>query len=231
MSAEKSSFHSFLSEFRTLSSTLSSQLSRIPGESALTSQRAALADAELSAESLSSLLSTIEPDLRHFPYSLRIKAQSQFEDCQSQFDAQQATLQRYQQSIHSGRAVPSTNPRAELLGSTTKGGPNGDQRQLLLSSRAVLQEGDSSLDHTQRMLAEAAATGAATSTKLVEQREQFDGQIEDLEDANYSLRQSKRTLRSMALRVFTNKLLSAAIVLSLILIFILIAWLKYWKLQ
>ena len=231
MSAEESAFHSFLSEFRGLSSTLSSQLSHIPSESTLTAQRAALADAELSCDELTQLLSNIEPELRHYPYSLRTRAQSQFEECQSQFDAQQETLQRYQQSIHSGRVVASSNPRGDLLGSTTTKGQGADQRQLLLSSRSVLQEGDSSLDNTQRMLAEAAATGAATSIKLVEQREQFGAQIADLDDANDSLRQSKRTLRSMAMRVFTNKLISAAIVLALILIFVLIAWLKYWKLQ
>ena len=228
MSVQESAFSSFLSEFRTLSSSLSSQLSHVPDESTLTGQRAALSQAEGVSDEVSELLSSTEPELRHYPYSLRTKAQSQLAECQSQFDTLQSTLSRYQQSLSSGRLIPSSNPRADLLGPAA--GQTAEQRRLLLSSRAALQDGDASLDNTTRMLAEAADVGAQTSVKLVEQREQFGAQVADLEDTAFSLSSSRRTLRGMAVRVFTNKLISAGIVLALVSIFILIAYLKYWVL-
>ena len=229
--ADDAAFHGFLSEFRTLSSTLSSQLSHLPSLPSLEQQRAALTAAEQTADELSTSISIIEPDIRHYHYASRMKAQQQLSECQAQLEAQQATLASYTRSIRSNRQLTSDAPRAQLLGSngSTGGQSRGEQRHLLLSSRAVLQDGDESLDHTQRMLAEAAQVGAETSSKLVEQREQFGAQLNTLDDAHYSLRQSKRTLRGMAWRVLSNKLISAAVILALIALFILSAYLKYFR--
>jgi vesicle transport through interaction with t-SNAREs protein 1 len=229
--ADDAAFYGFLSEFRTLSSTLSSQLSNLPSLPTIDQQRAALSAAEQTADELSTSVSIIEPDIRHYHYASRVKAQQQLSECQTQLEAQQATLAQYAQSIRNNRQLTSNAPRTELLGSNGSAGgrSRGEQRHLLLSSRAVLQDGDESLDNTQRMLAEAAQVGAETSGKLVEQREQFGAQIRTLDDTHYSLRQSKRTLRSMAFRVLTNKLISAAIILALIALFVLSAYLKYFR--
>ena len=223
--SEEASFHSFLSSFRTSLSSLSSELSHLPEQPTLDGQRHSLSTCEQYSDDIANLIATIEPDLRHYPYTLRIKCQQQLNECQSQYDNQLATLQQYQSTIRSNQLVPSASH------SSTPGQPTSNQyqtrRHLLLSSRAVLSDGDQSLDNTERLLAEAAEVGAKTSTQLVQQREQFQGQIDTLDDTNHTLRRSGRTLRDMGIRVLTNRLMSCGIILVLMLFFVLAAWLKY----
>ena len=206
--SEEASFHSFLSFFRSSLSSLSSELSHLPDKPTLDGQRQSLSTAEQYSDDITTLIANIEPDLRHYPYTLRIKCQQQLDECQSQYDTQLATLQRYQSKVHSGQQVASSNPRNDLLGPTSSDPASSKQyqqrRHLLLSSRAVLGDGDESLDNTQRLLAEAADVGAKTSTQLVQQREQFQGQIETLDDTNHTLRRSGGTLREMTIRVLTK---------------------------
>ena len=230
--SEEASFHSFLSFFRSSLSSLSSELSHLPDKPTLDAQRQSLSTAEQYSDEISTLIANIEPDLRHYPYTLRTKCQQQLNECQSQYDAQLATLQRYQSKIHGGQQLTSSNPRNDLLNPTPDGGTSNQyqqRRHLLLSSRAVLSDGDESLQNTERLLAEAAEVGAKTSTQLVGQREQFQGQIETLDETNHTLRRSGRTLRDMGIRVLTNRLISCTIVLVLIALFVLSAWLKYFR--
>ena len=228
--SEEASFHSFLSSFRSTLSPLSSELSHLPDHSTLDAQRRSLSTAEQYSDDIANLLANIEPDLRHYPYTLRTKCQQQLAQCQSQYDTQLATLRRYQAAIHNNQFVSSANnARNDLLTPTPNSTQYDQRRHLLLSSRAVLNDGDDSLDNTQRLLAEAAEVGAKTSTQLVAQREQFVGQIETLDGANHTLRRSGRTLRDMGLRVLTNRLMSCSIVVILIGLFVLSAWLKYFR--
>ena len=231
--SEEADFHSFLSSFRTSLSSLSSELSHLPNQPTISAQRQSLLTAEQHSDELSSLLANIEPDLRHYPYTLRVRCQQQLAECQSQYDAQLATLQRYQSKLHNHQPLTSSSSSArdELLRSDASA-PSGQyqqRRHLLLSSRAVLSDGDASLDHTQRLLHEAAQVGAATSTQLVQQREQFEGHIDTLQETDHTLRRSGRTLRDMGIRVLTNRLLSCGIVLVLMSLFVLAAWLKYFR--
>lgn len=230
--SEEASFHSFLSAFRTSLSSLSSELSHLPDKSTLDGQQNSLSTAEQYSDDIANLIANIEPDLRHYPYTLRIKCQQQLTECQSQYDTQLDTLQRYQANLHNNQPVTSNNPRNDLLTSTpaaTTSTHYQQRRHLLLSSRAVLSDGDESLLNTERLLAEAAEVGAKTSTQLVEQREQFEGQIATLDETNHTLRRSGRILRDMGIRVLTNRLMSCTIVAVLIALFVLSAWLKYFR--
>jgi len=230
--SEEASFHAFLSSFRSSLSSLSSELSHLPDKPTLDAQRQSLSTAEQYSDDIANLIANIEPDLRHFPYTLRNRCQQQLIECQSQYDTQLATLTTYQSNIHNNRAVTSTAANTYNDSSTSTSATSNQyqaRRHLLLASRTVLSDGDQSLDNTQRLLAEAAEVGAKTSTQLVAQRDQFQGQIETLDDTNHTLRRSGYTLREMGIRVLTNRLMSCGIVCVLIGFFVLAAWLKYFR--
>src|SRR5438309_2241367 len=103
--ADEQGWYNFLSEFRALSSSLSVRLSSIPNQSTLDQQKAILHECEQTSEDISTLLTTIEPELRHYPYNLRAKSQQQMNECRDQFDQQNQLVRRYSQSIKANRMV------------------------------------------------------------------------------------------------------------------------------
>jgi len=232
--SDEGEFYRFLSEFRTLSSTLSHQLSTITSLSSIDAQRESVKESEQTADELNSLISTIEPDLRHYPYAIKSKCQSQLQECQSQLEQQQNILIKYKTSLRQNRQIISeTNARDALLADRTNvGAPSTaylDQRGMLLDGRDLLQDGSESLDRTIGMIAETTAVGADTIDQLGQQREQFLKQSQMLDSTDTFLGRSGKTLRRMSRRIVTNKLLAAIIVLALIGLFGLIAWIKYLK--
>jgi len=237
---DEQGWYNFLSEFRALSSSLSVRLTSLPNQSTLDQQRAILHECEQTSEDISTLLTTIEPELRHYPYALRAKSQQQMNECRDQFDQQNQLVRKYAQSIKSNKMVAKEDNRSNGVTASSSSSSSSisssaarpsylDQRQMLLDGRDMLSEGDASLDNTQRMLMETAEIGTATTGQLLQQREQFIKQRDMIDETDTFLLRSSKTLNRMSRRVMTNKVISFAIIGVLIAIFAFIAWFKYFR--
>lgn len=236
--SDEQGWYSFLSEFRALSSSLSVRIASIATQHTIDSQKAILNEAEQISDDVQTLFTTIEPEIRHYPFALRQRATQQLKDCRETYDKQTIVLRRYGTQLSANKLVIKEDDqtyndrRSFAVGIGADSGDTStyvDQRSMLLDGRDMLQEGHSSLDNTNRMLIDTAQLGAQTSQTLVNQREQFVNQRENLEETGTVLDRSRQTLKRMSRRVVTNKLISGAIILLLIGIFFLIAYLKYFR--
>lgn len=235
MSDEQGWYH-FLSEWRTLSSSLSARLTSIPAATTIDQQRVIASDCEQTIDEIQTLISGIEPELRHYPYALSRKATQQMSEFRETFDTQTALFRRYQTSVAAGKLVQKDDAsiRSGAVGVGARGQPAAsyvDQRAMLLDAKDMLSEGDSSLDNTNRMLLETTAIGTETTAQLLAQREQFENQRDVLDETDTFLVRSSKTLRRMGRRVITNKLVSGLIIVLLIASFILGGYIKYYVIK
>jgi vesicle transport through interaction with t-SNAREs protein 1 len=237
---DEQGWYSFLSEFRSLSSSLSVRLASISTQTNLNGQKNILNDAEQINDDIQTLFTTIEPELRHYPYALRQKATTQLKECRETYDKQNIILRRYATQLNNNKLVVKEDDtgnnyndrRSFAVGIGADSGATStyaDQRSMLLDGRDMLHEGHDSLDNTNRMLIDTAQLGAQTTQTLITQREQFVNQRETLEETSSVLDRSRQTLKRMSRRVVTNKLISGAIILLLLGVFFLIAYLKYFR--
>jgi vesicle transport through interaction with t-SNAREs protein 1 len=224
-----SDFVHFLSDFRSLNSSLSSRLQSVPRLSSLQEQQDLIAECRQTQAEIEALFQSIEPELRHFEYSAKQRAQQQLKECKIQFDSQNRLIQQYSASLAAGRVVGSSSSDSSSVSfSSDQRAQYKKQRELLLGNDSMLADSNASLDSTQRVLAETTAIGTDTTLTLQKQREQFLKQKEMLEETDSILGRSKATLRRMQKRLVTNKLMSVAIILAEMGVVALIVYLKYY---
>lgn len=167
--------------------------------------------------------------MRHFPYSLRSRAQKSAAAHTNELEKAQSQLKRYEASISRGQVAGVSH--LDLVGrlNTDDQSRYLDQRQQLLAGNSMVAESDASLSRTQKVLLETQEIGAATSAQLLSQREQFQGQIKTVHETDDFLSRSKRTLSRMRKRIVTNKLIQGAIILVQMGAIALIVYLKYYS--
>jgi hypothetical protein len=166
--------------------------------------------------------------LRHFPYTLRNRAQKQVVLHTGELERAQAMLRRYDASVANGQVAGVSHlDLVARLGNEDQA-RYYDQRQQLLSGSQLVSESDASLTRTQQVLLETQEIGAATSAQLVQQREQFHNQLDNVHETDDYLSRSKRTLQRMHKRLVTNKLIQGAIIVVQLGAIGLIIWLRYY---
>lgn len=195
----------------------------------LTVQQSLLAECHQDAGDAASALEAIESEMRHFPYALRIRAQKSVAQSTTELERAQAMLRRYDTSIARGQvAGVSHMDLVARLGNEDQA-RYYDQRQQLLSGSQLVSESDASLTRTQQVLLETQEIGAATNAQLLQQREQFHGQLANVHETDDYISRSKRTLQRMHRRLVTNKLIQGAIILVQMGGIGLILYLKYYN--
>ena len=123
--------------------------------------------------------------------------------------------------------------RAALLGNggarsyTPDGTGELEQRSRLLSGTDRLERSSQRLRDSQRIANETEEVGAGILGDLHHQREQMENTHMTLLEADGYVDKSMRTLKGMARRMITNKLLTAAIIAILILMILLALWHKF----
>lgn len=120
--------------------------------------------------------------------------------------------------------------RDELLGSSDKNSTriaeDQDQRSRILAGTSRLNDASRRLEESHRVALETEQIGVSTLETLRNQRQQIMNAGDTLDDANTFVDRNMRLLKSMTRRMATNRLLSAGIIFSLVVIIILILFIK-----
>ncbi|KAI8050257.1 snare region anchored in the vesicle membrane C-terminus-domain-containing protein [Syncephalis plumigaleata] len=130
------------------------------------------------------------------------------------------------------KVMAKSNDRANLLGQAgLNGGQDSDgthldHRQRLLSGTDRLQNSTRRLEEGHRLALETEALGASILGDLRSQREQIQHTRDTLHEADSYVDKAQRTLRGMARRMATNRLITAAIILILVALIILVLYSK-----
>ncbi|KAK9760917.1 t-SNARE VTI1, variant 2 [Basidiobolus ranarum] len=163
----------------------------------------------------------MEIELHNLPQALRARLQSKLRGYKAEMSQLKKTLKN---------VVSNSGERDELLGDHTVldlDSAGMDQRSRLLAGTDRLQDSSRRLQDSHRLALETESLGVGILGDLRSQREQIQHTRDTLFEADSSIDRATRTLKSMTRRMMTNKLISAAIVLVLILIICFIIYMKF----
>ncbi|KAJ1997553.1 Vesicle transport V-snare protein, partial [Coemansia thaxteri] len=102
----------------------------------------------------------------------------------------------------------------------------GDQRTRLLSGNERLAKGSQRLQQSHRIAIETEAVGASILNDLRTQREQIVNTRETLMQADSHIDLSHRTLRTMARRSMTNKMIVTGLIVIGVSLVVLVLYIK-----
>ena len=120
--------------------------------------------------------------------------------------------------------------RKALFGNRDRGSDDIalDQRQQLLGGTASLDRSSQRLRDSQRIATETESIGANILGDLRGQREQIVNSRNTLTEADGYVDKSIRTLRGMARRMATNRIITIAIITILVILIFLVIASKFW---
>lgn len=227
--ADEEGYQRLENTWMAVSQSLARKLRAITDSPSLALQQSLLQEAQADSADCFAALESLESEMRHFPYSLRTRAQKSVAAHTIELEKAQSQLRRYETSISRGQVAGVSH--LDLVGRLGNNDQQRymDQRQQLLTGNTVVSESDASLTRTQQALQETQEIGAATSAQLVRQREQFQGQLANVHETDDFLHRSKKTLQRMHKRLVTNKLIQAAIILVQLGAIALIVYIKYYS--
>ncbi|KAI0484440.1 t-SNARE [Xylariaceae sp. FL0804] len=216
-------FGSYEAEFKLVQADMAQKLDQIPelnGEP----RKAAISQAERALEEADELLDQMRLEKQNIPSASRQKVNQRFRNFETDVDRSRRRL----------RAL--SDNRAALFGSRytddpdNSGGPSDaqlEQRQQLLAGTDRLDRSSRRLRSSQALAHETEALGAATLADLHAQREtiQHTGQV--LYESEGYVDRSVKTLRGMARRMATNRVITIAIITVLVILIIAVVYGKF----
>ncbi|KAF2277676.1 vesicle transport v-snare protein [Westerdykella ornata] len=215
-------FISYEAELKLVLADLTQQLDSLPDLTA-EPRKAGISRAERALEEASELLGQMQLEKANVPAPQKSKVNARFRNLQSDVDAAKRKL-----------ASLSSDRRA-LFGSRYTDDPEAGggadaqlaQRQQLLSGTERLGRSSQRLRESQRIALETEEIGAGTLGDLQRQREQIvHSRAVLLESEGYADR-SIKTLRGMARRMATNRIITIAIITVLVLLIIAVIFSKF----
>ncbi|MCJ1389608.1 hypothetical protein MMC18_002465 [Xylographa bjoerkii] len=211
-------FGSYEAELKLVQADLNQKLDQIP-ELAGEPRKSAVRQAERSLEEATELLDQMRIEKQNIPSSTRSKINQRFRNFESDIDASKRKLKDL------------SSDRKALFGSRYTDDPNTDeqleQRQQLLSGTDRLDRSSQRLRDSQRIANETEDIGRGTLADLHVQREQIQHtRLTILESEGYVDR-SVKTLRGMARRMATNRIITVAIITVLVLLIIGVIYSKF----
>ncbi|RKF62879.1 Vesicle transport v-SNARE protein vti1 [Erysiphe neolycopersici] len=210
-------FSSYEAELKLLQMDLNQKLEQIPdlvGEP----RKAAIISAERALEEANELLDQMRLEKQNIPSSIRTKINQRFRNHESDIDAAKRQLRA------------SSDNRAALFGARYSDYPNDvqlEQRQQLLSGTDRLGRSSQRLKASQALASETEAIGASTLADLHRQRETIRHTEDILLQSEGYVDRSVKTLRGMARRMATNRIITIAIITVLVLLIISVIWSKF----
>ncbi|KUI58039.1 Vesicle transport v-SNARE protein vti1 [Cytospora mali] len=212
-------FESYSAEFRLVQADLQQKLDQIP-ELTGEPRKAAISQAERALEEAEELLGQMQLEKQNIPTRSRTKANQRYRDMQTTVDQSQRKL----------RAL--ADDRSALFGARERYSDNpGDvqleQRQQLLAGSDRLDRSTQRLKASQRLANETEAIGASTLADLHRQRETIQHTNETLLDSEGYVDRSVKTLRGMARRMATNRVITIAIITILVFLIFAVIFSKF----
>jgi len=211
-------FGSYEAELKLVQADLNQKLDQIPeleGEP----RKSAVRLAERSLEEATELLDQMRIEKQNIPSSTRSKINQRFRNFESDIDASKRKLKDL------------SSDRKALFGSRYTDDPNTDeqleQRQQLLSGTDRLDRSSQRLRDSQRIANETEDIGRGTLADLHVQREQIQHTRMTILESEGYVDRSVKTLRGMARRMATNRIITVAIITVLVLLIVGVIYSKF----
>lgn len=211
-------FSSYEAELKLVQADLNQQLDEIPelnGEP----RKAAIAKAERALEEAKELLGQMQLEKANIPANLKSQINTRYRNFQTDIDSAKRKL------------TSLADDRRALFGSRYTDNPTTDnqleQRQQLLSGTERLGRSSQRLRESQRIALETEQIGAGTLGDLHRQREQIMHTQTTLHESESYTDRSIKTLRGMARRMATNRIITIAIITVLVLLIFAVIYSKF----
>lgn len=214
-------FSSYEAEFKLVQADLAQKLDQIPDLSG-EPRKAALSQAERALEEAQELLDQMRLEKQNIPSSSRAKVNQRLRNYDADVDGYKRklrTLADDRSALFGGRY--SDNPGASTSDVQL------EQRQQLLSGTDRLDRSTQRLKASQALANETEAIGASTLADLHRQRETIQHTSDILLESESYVDRSVKTLRGMARRMATNRLITIAIITVLVLLIFAVIYSKF----
>ncbi|KAF2689222.1 V-snare-domain-containing protein [Lentithecium fluviatile CBS 122367] len=211
-------FGGYEAELKLVQADLNQQIEQIK-ETTGEPRKAAISRAERALEEADELIGQMRLEKSNIPANLKSKYNSRFRNFEHDLDSVKRKLESY------------TNDRSKLFGDRYTDNPDTDaqleQRQQLLSGTDRLQRSSGRLTAAQRMALETEQIGAGTLSDLHRQREQIEHTRSTLLESESYTDRSIKTLKGMARRMATNRIITIAIITVLVLLIFAVIYSKF----
>jgi len=211
-------FSSYEAELKLVQADLNQKLDQIP-ELSGEPRKAAVRQAERALEEANELLDQMRIEKPNIPAPAKSKINQRFRNFESDIDG----LKRKLKSL--------SDDRKALFGSRYTDSPTTDdqleQRQQLLSGTDRLERSSGRLRESQRVALETEDIGRNTLADLSRQRETIEHTRTTLLESESYTDRSIKTLRGMARRMATNRIITIAIITVLVLLIVAVIVSKF----
>ncbi|KEF57616.1 vesicle transport through interaction with t-SNAREs 1 [Exophiala aquamarina CBS 119918] len=216
-------FSTYEAELKLIEADVNQKLDQIP-ELAGEERKAAVRGAERALDEAKELLDQMNLEKSNIPSSLRSKINTRFRNHQSDIDALGRKL----------KSLSASSDRQQLFGDRYTDDPEAgprdlqlEQRQQLLSGTERLGRSGDRLRESQRIALETEQIGASTLADLHQQRNVIENTHRNLLQSEGYVDRSVKTLRGMARRMATNRIITIAIITVLVLLIVGVIYSKF----
>ncbi|KAF2212363.1 hypothetical protein CERZMDRAFT_112076 [Cercospora zeae-maydis SCOH1-5] len=212
-------FSNYEAELKLVQADISQKLDQIP-ELSGEQRKTFIAQAERALEEARELLDSMRLEKQNIPQSLKVKVNQRFRNYESDVDAAKRKLKSL-----------SSDDRHALFGKRYTDNPTQDdqlaQRQQLLGGTDRLERSSGRLRESQRIALETEDIGRNTLADLSRQRETIEHTRGTLLESEGYTDRSNKTLKGMARRMATNKIITVAIITVLVILIIAVVVSKF----
>ncbi|CAL8580197.1 t-SNARE VTI1 [Xanthoria parietina] len=211
-------FSSYEAELKLVQADLNQkldQISELSGEP----RKSAIRLAERTLDEANELLGQMRIEKQNIPSATRSKINQRFRNFESDIDGQKRKLKSL------------SDDRKALFGNRYSDNPDSDQqleqRQQLLSGTERLDRSSQRLRDSQRIANETEGIGRDTLADLQLQRETIQHTRMNMLESEGYVDRSVKTLRGMARRMATNRIITVAIITLLVLLIVAVIYSKF----
>ncbi|KAG0039349.1 hypothetical protein BGZ82_008678 [Podila clonocystis] len=219
-------FESYEQDFEAIKVSITERLNASGSQSGeVKKQTLRAADREI--DEANEILQQMEMELLNLPQGSKTRLQARLRGYKSELERLKQTLKRAQSTSRS------TSDRDELLGGISGGvdldAASMDQRTRLLAGTDRLAESSRRLQDSHKIALETESLGAGILTDLRGQRDQIVHTRNTLLEADSNIDKASRTLKGMARRMATNKLITASIIIVLVFLILFVLYSKLFR--
>ncbi|KAM5441984.1 t-SNARE VTI1 [Microsporum ferrugineum] len=213
-------FSSYEAELKLVQADLNQKLDQIT-ESSGEERKAAIRQAERALEEANELLDQMRMEKENIPSSTRSKINARFRNYLTDVDNTKRKLRSL------------SDDRKALFGERYTDDPSSthdqhlEQRQQLLSGTERLERSSARLQDSQRVALSTEEIGRDTLADLYRQRETIEHTRAGLLESEGYVDRSVKTLRGMARRMATNRIITIAIITVLVLLIVGVIYSKF----
>ncbi|KAG0164925.1 hypothetical protein DFQ30_009187 [Apophysomyces sp. BC1015] len=218
-------FTSYEQEFQTLAASIKSKIEQNVPHQTGEERKATIRAIEREIDEADEIIGQMELEIVNIPTPSRTRLQAKMRLHKSECETLKRDLRR------ATAVVPKSADRDELFGGMDDyhgdlDASTMDQRQRLLTGTERLGESSRRLEDSHRLALETEGIGINILSTLKGQRETMTRARDTLSEADSYIDKASRTLKGMARRMATNKMITAAIILILIALIVLVIYSK-----